>query len=1064
MPRSRDGILRRPRVEARLFEATGRRLTALTAGPGYGKTTLLTQVFPPGRAIWHTCTSVDTAVAQFARTLYEKTRLLVPALSPEILLAIEGAGDSGHLEAVAAALAQDLERVLTRDTVLVVDEVHEIEDSDESVAFLATLCRSAPPRLHIVTASRHQLPFPTSRLAVAGEANNITEGELAFSPTETADVVAARLGHRDDDLAKEIHAKTGGWPVAVVYAVEAIGQGGSIDLEEALSGETLMQYLAEEVLSRAPREMMEALSLVAPLPWVSPELIDHLIGDAPALGTIQFGPRTSHLFADVPDAPRGRAVAPVVRAFLRAQGPEAPTVRVLSAAADWYEAEGHLAEALFCHSMSNDSRAAIAFLHRRGEEMVARGMARQVGELVEELDDGHDPELALLGGEVKQLLGDWEGALASYRRLLPATGPVPARVAWRVGLGHHLRGDVGAALAAYDAGDLDSADPGDGAALCAWKASAHWLRGDVEAAERLAEQALELAQRADASRSLATAHTVLAMVAALRGDRAGNDMHYLRALEHAERARDVVQTIRIRSNRGSHFLEEGDFEAARAELEIALRLADMTGFEFWRGMALVNRGETLGRLGALDEAIADLTQSQATFRSIGSAFQAYPLHNLGDVYAARGDVAMARSCYERALELVDETDQQGLVPALSGLARLLTQDDNERARQLARRATEIDSVIGRARALVSLGWVEHAAGDMTAAAALALQAAEVARSRRDLPYLAHALELQALATEPHDLELLTEAQGIWKEIGAQVEIARLDYLIAEELGGTDGLALASAAARALGRLGAKGHAQRAMAVALRLARRGMEGVRIKTLGGFTVTIDGEPVPTSAWQSKVARTILAMLIANRGRPVHREVLIERIWPGEELAKANNRLSVALTTIRNVLDPHKQFPNDHYLRGDRDSVSLASGAVHIDVEEFFEACARGRELVRTGDVDRGIEILRSGEAMYVGEFLEEYVYDDWAVGLREEARTAFVEIATVLAEADSRAGDHDGAARHYLRILERDPYDERTHLNLVRAMIAAGRHGAARRLYGGYVSRMGELDVEPEPYPG
>jgi len=102
--------------------------------------------------------------------------------------------------------------------------------------------------------------------------------------------------------------------------------------------------------------------------------------------------------------------------------------------------------------------------------------------------------------------------------------------------------------------------------------------------------------------------------------------------------------------------------------------------------------------------------------------------------------------------------------------------------------------------------------------------------------------------------------------------------------------------------------------------------------------------------------------------------------------------------------------------------------------------------------------------VGEFLEEHVYDDWAVSLREEARSAFVEIATILGEADSRAGDHDGAARHYLRILERDPYDERTHLDLIRAMIAAGRHGAARRLYGSYVSRMAELDVEPEPYPG
>ena len=107
MPGSHEGILRRPRVEARLAEATTRRLTVLNAGPGYGKTTLLTQVFEPGRAIWHTCTSVDTAVSQFAHALCER-RACGARLSSEILLAIEGAGDSGRLEAVAAALAQDL--------------------------------------------------------------------------------------------------------------------------------------------------------------------------------------------------------------------------------------------------------------------------------------------------------------------------------------------------------------------------------------------------------------------------------------------------------------------------------------------------------------------------------------------------------------------------------------------------------------------------------------------------------------------------------------------------------------------------------------------------------------------------------------------------------------------------------------------------------------------------------------------------------------------------------------------------------------------------------------------
>ena len=485
MPGSHEGILRRPRVEARLAEATTRRLTVLNAGPGYGKTTLLTQVFEPGRAIWHTCTSVDTAVSQFAHALYEKTRLLVPGLSSEILLAIEGAGDSGRLEAVAAALAQDLSRVLTRDTVLVVDDVHEIDDSDESVGFLATLCRNAPPLLHIVAASRNQLPFPTSRLALAGEAATIAERELAFSPLETAEVVAARLGRRDDDLAAEIHAKTGGWPVAVVYAAEAIGRGSTIDLEEALGGETLMQYLAEEMLARVPRETLEALALVSPLPWVNPELISHLRATAPVLEAIDLGPGTSHLFAEVPDAPQGRAVAPVVRAFLRVHGPTASSGPVLSRAAEGYEAEGHLAEAMLCHGTSGDTSAAISFLHRRGEEMMARGMARQIDELVERLDYGGDPELALFAGEAKQLLGDWDGALARSRRVLPASGPIPARIAWRVGLGHYLRGDVGAALAVYEAADPETASPADGAALCAWKASAHWLRGDARTARGL---------------------------------------------------------------------------------------------------------------------------------------------------------------------------------------------------------------------------------------------------------------------------------------------------------------------------------------------------------------------------------------------------------------------------------------------------------------------------------------------------------------------------------------------------------------------------------------------------
>ncbi len=1063
-----SGIIRRPRLEARLAEASARRMTMVIAGPGFGKTTLLTQVFGQGRSIWHTATPGDSSAAGFARAVVEKMRLAVPGVSGDLLVAVEGGGgteepgSAGRLDAVAAALAQDLASHVDRDIVLIVDEVHEL--GAEAARFLASLSRHASPRLHLVTASREPLPFPTARMRVSGEADRIDERDLAFDSAEVAELLADRIGHEDEKLASSIHARTSGWPVAVIYAAEAMGRGGKIDLELALRGDALMAYLAEEVVSREDPGLVEALGLVAPLPWLTPELLGHLAEGNARVAALDPARHVGHLLDEVPGVAHAVAVAPVIQAFAAGRIPPESVDQVVSAAADWYERGGYLAEALTCHLRLEDTALGAGLLRRRGEEMVARGLGRQVAELISRLDVGTDLEIILLDAEVHQLLGDWEGAMAAYGKLAAPGEPMPARIAWRLGLVHHMRGNVSAAIETYRLGRLEGADPADGAALCAWLASAYWLRGDLEEAAELAARALDLAQETEASRSLAAAHTVLAMVAALRGDRAANDTHYLRALDHAERARDVVQTIRIRSNRGSHFLEEGDYPSALAEIEIALRLADMTGFELWRGMALANRGEVVARMGSLEEAIADLTQARRVFRRIGSRLEAYPLAQLGDVYATRGDRSLARSCYEQALEMLDDGDLQGLVPALCGLARLLAADDNERARLLATRATEVDSVIGRSLALVTMGWVEHVAGEHARAGDRAADAAAVARLRHDHAGLAAALELQAVAGGTGgDIVLLEEARSVWKELGASVDVARVDAMIGASRGGTEGAALATIAAELLARLGAKGPALEARAVADHLASGADEGVRVATLGGFAVVVDGSAVPVSAWQSKVARDVLAMLVANRGKAVHREVLMDRLWPEDDPTKAANRLSVALTTIRNVLDPGRARSSG--LVTDRDTVALDLRAVAVDVDEFLATARRGLSMLRIGEgPDHALAVLRSAEGMYVGDFLEDHPYDEWAIPLREEARSVFVRIATVLADADTDIDDHDGAARRHLRILERDPYNERSHLRLVEAMLAAGRHGTARRLYGSYASRMAELEVEPEPYPG
>jgi len=125
--------------------------------------------------------------------------------------------------------------------------------------------------------------------------------------------------------------------------------------------------------------------------------------------------------------------------------------------------------------------------------------------------------------------------------------------------------------------------------------------------------------------------------------------------------------------------------------------------------------------------------------------------------------------------------------------------------------------------------------------------------------------------------------------------------------------------------------------------------------------------------------------------------------------------------------------------------------------------GLALVREGRTAEGVDVLLDAESLYGGDFLPEDAYADWAVSLREEARSIYVSITRELARhatAERRFGD---AALYHLRILSRDPYDEHAHLDRVRALGADRRHGEARRAYGLYVARMKEIHVEPVPFP-
>jgi DNA-binding SARP family transcriptional activator len=1076
-------LVDRPRLARRVAEARLRRLTVVTAPAGFGKSTLLSGLTAEQLCAWYTLTEEDADPLVLLRGLVDALRLRVAGLPDDLARALAGmrgpdAAPDGPAEAFVPVLAGALQDQLASDLVLVLDDVQEVTAGSPSARVVAELCRQAPLRLHLALSSRSDPPFPIERLRAQGHVLSIGGAELAFDAAEVAAALAAVAGPGTSALAGEVHDLTGGWPAGVRLIADALSAGdpstwAAIISRSARSGGPVDRLVTDEVLGRASDQLAAVLRVGTIVDEFTAGLAAQL-GVPAAVETLAAEVRQGGHVLPVPSREGWYTLTPLVREAARRRLPVQPDElqRQQRTAAAWYEHNGDPVAATRCLLRAGDAAGVARLLETAGGALLAAGNAALVADAAGSLPgDLRSAAIDLLEGEARQVRGDWAGAQHCLDRLVAGPAPVAAAVAWRLGLMHHLRGDLATALNAYRRGFDGPGDDRDRALLLAWAAAAEWLQGDREACSEHAHQARDHAERSGDDQAIAAAHPALARLAALDGDRRANDAHYLQALDRAERAGDVLQLVRIRSNRGSRYLEEGHYHEAVAELDLAVQLADLAGFAAFRALALVNRGEVLRRLGRLEEAERDLAAALSEEQRLGSSLASYPLGELGEVHLDRGDAALARSCFEEAIALAELSgDLQGLVPALAGLALVVAAEDAGRATELAEHAVSLGPMLGHQRALVAASRVALGAGDLKRAREFADRTAQFARSRRDRATLAEALELQA-AVDPDQAAArrrarLEESLSLWRALDSPLGVARVELALARLAAGFPAVGnayvLAGRAESTARRIGARLLAQEATALRAELAGGGLSEITVRTLGGFRVEREGRPVTPSAWQSRKARDLLKILVARRGSPLPRGVALDLLWPDDPPERAASRLSVTLSTLRAVLDPVHTRPADHYVVSGEGALWLRGEHLDIDVEHFLDLANRALAL-RAGAHLGAVELLEAAEAAYSGEFCAEDPYVDWAVPLREEARNSYLGVARALSDEYLRSGDRDAAVRAFFRLLAHDPYDEHAHLGLVRALVAAGRHGDARRAYLTYGARMTELRIEPAPFP-
>ena len=237
-------------------------------------------------------------------------------------------------------------------------------------------------------------------------------------------------------------------------------------------------------------------------------------------------------------------------------------------------------------------------------------------------------------------------------------------------------------------------------------------------------------------------------------------------------------------------------------------------------------------------------------------------------------------------------------------------------------------------------------------------------------------------------------------------------------------------------------------------------LQIFTLGRFYLAFAGQQIPIAKWKRKQAVTVLKYLVAHLGRPVHREILMEFLWPDGDQRRTWERLKVIIHSLRHELRA-AGLPED-IIETTSESYALRREVVWVDSSVFELSVAEGKALQYQQQWDSALHRYEHARHLYEGDYLEEDVYADWCMVQREQLREIFLSLLAGMADCHGELGHYSEAAQVCRTALVFDPGRESFYRALMEHLVHLDRADWAIAEYQKcqkFLKR--EFDMEPMP---
>jgi LuxR family maltose regulon positive regulatory protein len=598
-PRPRPGAVSRAGLVA-AARSSGRRLVAVTAPAGYGKSTFLAQwaQAEDRRVAWVSLDRFDDDPAMLLVSLSAAYSRADPGCA-DLVADMRGPGIS-----VLGRAAPRLASVLSTSPVpfvFMLDDLHELQSS-ACHDVLGVVVSGIPRGSQLVVASRSEQPH-LPRLRALGEAVEFGPGDLALDVAGARQIFATAKVSLTPEGAAAVTERTEGWPVGLYLAALIVKDSHGEESDVTGDDPYVADYLYREALIRQPEAIQRFLRRTAVLDQLCGPLCDAVLGSSDAAGQLRYLEAAGLFLIPLDRHRHWYRYHGLFREFLLGELRRTEPGLMMTLhqqAADWYEANGSPALALEHLLDTTDRERSVRLAtaltlptYNAGHMSTVQRWYRAIGDA----DIERYPPLAVLRCWEAVLTGDTAGTerwaafldAASFEGA-PLNGSASfasaramVRAAMCVSGPEPMMADAAFAVAQE-------------AAWSPWRAEALWVLGEAHLLAGHPDEARAvLAEASAAATTTGNADTIvmceseLALLAADRGlwaEAAGRLERALATIDEY-RLHDYVSCLLTFAEAARLAVHRGDLTEARRQITRAMRARPSATYAFpWAAVRL----------------------------------------------------------------------------------------------------------------------------------------------------------------------------------------------------------------------------------------------------------------------------------------------------------------------------------------------------------------------------------------------------------------------------------------------------------------------------------------------